>query len=385
MKEESNYPQSPLIKLFDKNRTFYYEIIKEGTYPLSNQCYYTKNPKYRIPNNYVIKTRHGKAKHLVECTIQYINKKPLFTIRFGADLKIQIQSSKSASNVACQYLKKLNETKVLTNMKKCNKNKSKKIYKNKSRISGSILFGLTLTSVENIHKTLSLDYNHQVHPFEELIRLEIGEEQFDISFGKFDEKSEKERKEAIPTTFEPITDTSEITDINIITNMLESIGMEEQHRITDILNYIIPFYVNKGILIPNKSTLHIRISGDGRNVERKVKHVMVTMAFSDWKFLATCLGMKAANTKYFCSWCDCSKENINSTNKKITKSIETIKMNYSQIDGHLKEPIFYMIPICNWVCDELHILLRITDWLWELMLSDLSREQVDETIWQSKF
>ncbi|CAG8641083.1 1874_t:CDS:1, partial [Dentiscutata heterogama] len=27
--------------------------------------------------------------------------------------------------------------------------------------------------------------------------LEIGEEQFDISFGKFDEKSKKEQKEAI--------------------------------------------------------------------------------------------------------------------------------------------------------------------------------------------
>ena len=29
------------------------------------------------------------------------------------------------------------------------------------------------------------------------IRIEIGKEQFDISFGKFDDKSEKERKEAV--------------------------------------------------------------------------------------------------------------------------------------------------------------------------------------------
>ncbi|CAG8755554.1 10057_t:CDS:2, partial [Dentiscutata erythropus] len=110
IKEKSNCPQSLLIKLFDKNITFYYEIIKEGTYLLSNQYYYTKNPKYRIPNNYVIKTRHSKAKHLVECAIQYINKKPLFTIRFGANLKMQIQSTKSASNIACQYLKAIEIT-----------------------------------------------------------------------------------------------------------------------------------------------------------------------------------------------------------------------------------------------------------------------------------
>src|SRR6185437_14985642 len=80
-----------------------------------------------------------------------------------------------------------------------------------------------------------------------------------------------------PTTFEPITDTPEITDVNIITNMLESIGIGGQHYITDVLNYIISFYISKGILIPKKSTLHLRISGDGRNVGRKVKHIMVTM------------------------------------------------------------------------------------------------------------
>ncbi|CAG8785827.1 34838_t:CDS:2, partial [Gigaspora margarita] len=198
-----------------------------------------------------------------------------------------------------------------------------------------------------------------------------------------------------PTIFEPITDTPEITDANIIANMLESIRMGGQRRITDILNYIIPFYVSKG---------------------RKIKHVMVTMALlnnvaklqkpdnyyilvlylgsesyeslknalvplisdlyllqeknfqqiggtqwpvklyfsSDWKFLATCLGIKAANAKHFCPWCNCSKKNINRTDKKITKLIETIKINYSQINGHLKEPLFYMILI------------------------------FDETIWQSK-
>src|SRR2546421_10378677 len=28
---------------------------------------------------------------------------------------------------------------------------------------------------------------------------------------------------------------------------------------------------------------------------------------SDWKFLAICLGMNAANSNYFCPWCLCSK------------------------------------------------------------------------------
>ncbi|CAG8848056.1 25980_t:CDS:2, partial [Gigaspora margarita] len=64
--------------------------------------------------------------------------------------------------------------------------------------------------IENIYKTLLLDNNHQIHPFEEFSistqhrkilkvaqQLKIEEEQFDISFEKFDKKSKKEQKETI--------------------------------------------------------------------------------------------------------------------------------------------------------------------------------------------
>ena len=249
-----------------------------------------------------------------------------------------------------------------------------------------------------------------------------------------------------PTAFEPITEEPNITNNTIITNMLESVGKGGQRRISDILNYIIPLYIEKGILIPGTSTLFIRISGDGRNVRRKVKHVMVTMVLlnnldglqkpdnhytlvlypgtetyeylknalapliadlcilkeegfnqingnhwpvklyfsSDWKFLAICLGMKAANAQHFCPWCDCNKDNINTTSKTINKSMDNIKVNYKQINGHIKEPLFYMIPLQNWVVDELHVFLRITDRLWELMVSDLYRETTNEEIWKEK-
>ena len=64
--------------------------------------------------------------------------------------------------------------------------------------------------------------------------------------------------------------------------------------------------------------------------------------------------------------------------------MSNIKINYNQINGHIKEPLFYMIPLKNWVCDELHIFLRITDRLWELMLSDLRRETENDEIWKTK-
>jgi hypothetical protein len=69
MKEESTYPKSSFIKLFDNKRTFFYEIIKEETYPLTEQLHYTRNLKHPIPHNYVVKTQYGKAMYTVECSI----------------------------------------------------------------------------------------------------------------------------------------------------------------------------------------------------------------------------------------------------------------------------------------------------------------------------
>jgi hypothetical protein len=418
-----------------------------------------------------------------------------------------------------------------------NQNKqTKSNKKNKGRISGPLLFGLKLLSVEQVRRTRSLDLKirpfidlgntqkrnrilnlsqhildlfkekkeNTFHPSDQIelkqIKFEICDDSYEISFGRLDKIKASKRIEAIvksldkghisreayrslarieqdipreeaisnsrqkintemkkkiplilvdltqPTAFESITEMPNITNSEIITNMSESVGKGGQRRIINILNYIIPLYIKKGILIPGLSTLHIRISGDGRNVGRKIKHVMITMMLlnhvdgsqkpdnhytlvlypgaesyetlrnalvslisdlctlqengftqigniywpiklyfsSDWKFLATCLGIKAANAHYFCPWCDCNKDNINTTSKTINKSMDNIKINYKKINGHIREPLFYMIPLQNWVVDELHIFLRITDRLWELMVSDLCRETTNEEVWKEK-
>lgn len=41
------------------------------------------------------------------------------------------------------------------------------------------------------------------------------------------------------------------------------------------------------------------------------------------------------------------------------------------MSGYKYRLLFSMIPICNWVIDELHLLLRIFDRLWNLILSEL--------------
>ncbi|RIB02908.1 hypothetical protein C2G38_2049700 [Gigaspora rosea] len=165
-----------------------------------------------------------------------------------------------------------------------------------------------------------------------------------------------------PINFELTEDHAHITDSDIVNNVVESAGKGGKHSLIDILNFIVPESVKKGLLIPNNTTIKLRISGDDRNVGRKVQHVIVivvllndierlhkpegyyTLALysrsenyqslqnalgslivdlknlkesgfyqlngqywnvelffsTDWKFLVTCLGFNSANANHFC-------------------------------------------------------------------------------------
>ena len=103
MIENSTYPKSPVIKLFDNRRTFYYKIIKEGTYPLIDQLHYTRNPKYPIPHNYIVETQFGKLKYTVECSINYAEGKPLFKVCFEENFTKEVHSLDSSTVAASKY------------------------------------------------------------------------------------------------------------------------------------------------------------------------------------------------------------------------------------------------------------------------------------------
>ena len=99
---------------------------------------------------------------------------------------------------------------------------------------------------------------------------------------------------------------------------------------------------------------------------------------SDWKFLCICLGFDNANSKYFCPWCNASKDNRDDLNAnwKMTKTMEQLNINYSIYKGHRKPSLFNMISLDNWLIDELHIMLRITDCLWNLVLCELREDDL---------
>ncbi|RHZ53700.1 hypothetical protein Glove_438g53 [Diversispora epigaea] len=229
-----------------------------------------------------------------------------------------------------------------------------------------------------------------------------------------------------------------ITNTDIIREVSNIIGIGVNRSAKDILCYIIPHLQKKQVLDSSNPIIHLRISGDGRNVGRKIKHVMVTFMIlnheskhhhadyhytvalypgaekyntlkfmlssflkelhsfkdnglelngilwkfelyfsSDWKFLAICLGLNGANSKYFCPWCSCSKDQIGDLSKdwNIEKNIDEISKNYININGHINPPLFSMIPIGHLVFDELHVLLRITDRLWELVIAEIKERE----------
>jgi len=254
----------------------------------------------------------------------------------------------------------------------------------------------------------------------------------------------KEMQEKIPISIvklnnncsaEPLEGTPTITDPEVIQMVHEAIGNGGHRSIIKILQYLIPSLVECKVLDMENPTIHLRISGDGRNVGRQVKHVMITCAImnnkdclkkpdahytivlypgtenyttlqialdpmlkelqylkehgiqdqitgitwnielyfsSDWKFLALCLGLNCANSTYFCPWCIVTKHDQGDLSKtwKITKDMDNLKESATYYPGHIKQPLFDMIPIKNWVVDELHIMLRISDRLWALIIQE---------------
>ncbi|CAG8723262.1 35782_t:CDS:2, partial [Gigaspora margarita] len=229
---------------------------------------------------------------------------------------------------------------------------------------------------------------------------------------------------------------SHIDDEEVEEEMLKYVGKAGHRKITDILLFIIPGLVERNVLNINNPVIHVHISGDGRNVGRKIKHVIVTCYIlddilnihkaefhytiilysgnenyeilkkvmepminelhnlvtngldssgtrwmiiphfsSDWKFLSIILGFNAANANYFCPWCLCSKKEIGNKNKVyvIEKTIEQLQITKPP-PGHFKAPLLYMIPLEHYLPDLLHIMLRIWDRMWSLVVQELKSE-----------
>ena len=116
--EIHNYPKESIIQYSDSERSYIYNIIKEGNYlPIASLKYTKGQNGFRIPDNYEVETslRKPKTRQVVKCIIKYVGKNPVYWIYYGDKFQYYVKSEKSSSDVACLYAKVCN---YFTN--KCN-------------------------------------------------------------------------------------------------------------------------------------------------------------------------------------------------------------------------------------------------------------------------
>ncbi|PKK72179.1 hypothetical protein RhiirC2_777513 [Rhizophagus irregularis] len=208
-----------------------------------------------------------------------------------------------------------------------------------------------------------------------------------------------------PTITPDFSEEPDITDPIIVEQVNSAIGKGAYRSIKKILKYIVPAYIQNEKLDPASPIIHLRISGDGHNVEQKVKHVMITVAllddsaklfepnyhytvvlfpgtenYSTLKIAADTLirelqelssiGMVIDNI------CEIAKNQHGDRQTEwiISKKMSILNENPKAYLDHHSPPLFNMIPLDHYVPDKLHIMLRITDRLWELVLQEIKNE-----------
>ena len=105
---------------------------------------------------------------------------------------------------------------------------------------------------------------------------------------------------------------------------------------------------------------------------------------ADMKYLAICLGIQAANSTYSCIWCKCPADERHDTSKSwcsVDEGARTIdeiqklslKKKKELKYGCIHEPIFPSIPVDRVIPDILHLFLRISDILINMLILELRR------------
>ncbi|GES99613.1 hypothetical protein GLOIN_2v1543171 [Rhizophagus clarus] len=181
-----------------------------------------------------------------------------------------------------------------------------------------------------------------------------------------------------PSSDNSVNSEAHIDDVDIINNVQQSISKDGRQNIIDILKYLIPSLIKKEVIHVTNPKIHLRISGNGRNVRKKVKHVIVTFSILDdkdtlqqpdshytialypdiekYEMLHTALeylimelrklkeeglidnqGMNVANSKCFCPWSEISKEQRGNFSYEwtISKNMDQVCENFKFYKGYI--------------------------------------------------
>ncbi|UZO12229.1 uncharacterized protein OCT59_003776 [Rhizophagus irregularis] len=143
------------------------------------------------------------------------------------------------------------------------------------------------------------------------------------------------------------------------------------------LQFNIPAYIQNEKLDPASPIIHLRISGDGHNIRRKVKHVMITVALLDdsaklfepnyhytvvlFPGIENYSTLKIAADTLIRELQELTKNQRGDRQTEwiISKKMSILNENPKAYPGHHSPPLFNMIPLDHYVPDKLHIMLQI--------------------------
>ncbi|PKC66181.1 hypothetical protein RhiirA1_535818 [Rhizophagus irregularis] len=391
-----------------------YKIIELGFY-LQNVKYTQKrnNIQYQIPDEYIVKTE--VANQVLRYETKYtIANKVLYTITWKeghAKWVVSIGQSKESSKartiskIIDKRKRPLNEIQLLSQQNKryalFERETCKKVnhiilqYRMVSKSREPIC--LCSMELENGTNIINIKYNSTLDP----IRLDAYIRACDKALLGHDGYWR------LAAVEQPILDDDEYQENSdgIVVNEQE-IGNGVYQSIRTLLQTLIPIW-NKSVssILQPGDTINLKLSGDGRNVDRKEKyetlakvghlfkfqlsdlqengifvdgvHWPIELFFSgDWKFMYNIMGLNAPNSKYFCLYCDCDSSarwDIN-LKWKINKNTQSKK----------KPELFPAIRQENYIPDELHLLLRISDVSMECLFNDLFKKKDFERLIKSQ-
>ncbi|RIA82477.1 hypothetical protein C1645_835303 [Glomus cerebriforme] len=337
-----------------------YKIIALGHYP-QNVKYTQKSRsaiQYQIPDGYIVKTE--AASKNVRCEMKYIPiNKVLYTITWKEGrAEYSISSERSASGAINAFLKRID--------------------RENSRLSGIHVFGF---DIEILHQArigkLSIEKPIIIDKRKRLLNEVQSVSQQNKRFASFGRDAHNKIKQLI-LQYRMLSESGDPVH-------LHNMELEYEDHIINIKYNLsldhtkLDAYVHACDEALLGDTINLKLGGDGRNVGKekyetlaKVGHLFkyqlqdlqengihdnngvhwpVELFFSgDWKFMYNIMGLNAPNSKYFCLYCDCEA-------------------------SQKKPSLFPTIKQENFIPDELHLLLRISDILMECFFNDLFKKK----------
>ena len=136
----------------------------------------------------------------------------------------------------------------------------------------------------------------------------------------------------------------------------------------------------KGLSDLRNEVAHLKAI-DVNDITYKINHTMG----GDWKFLAIVTGIDSAKADFACIWCKCPKSQRHIIDKvwsisDMSHGARTIDKDCTLSKKRKKEfnvshkPLFPSIPLTHVVIDNLHVFLRVSDVLIDLLILELKRQ-----------